>query len=291
MAALGDLMRSYVASRVKRGELSKAAARNTRSTLSSFVRSVGETRDPATLTRRHVERWMEEGEYAASSRRTRFGCLRVFTAWLVREGFCEKDPCQDVPAPRAPRFLPRALRDEEARALVASCPDDRWRTVILLMLHMGLRAVECERAQVGDIDLRRATMLVRGKGYEGEGSRVLPIPEEAVIALDRWIYGQALRAGPLFPRWSDPTRPISAAYISKWVSRIMDEAGIKKGAYDGRSAHGLRHTMAQSVLDQTGNVEVVRQALGHAELSSTQIYLRGWTGQLGEALEGRRYSP
>jgi integrase len=273
-----------------RGELGKGAARNHRSTLTSFTQMVGKGRDPATLTRRHVERWMGVGHYAASTRRTRFTQLRLWFDWLMREGYCRRNPCDDIPTPKAPKFLPRSLRDDECRLVVAACPDDRWRTIVLLMLHLGLRAIEIERAQVGDIDLRRGVMLVRGKGYEGAGSRALPLPDEARSAVDRWIIGENLRAGPLFPRWGDPTTPISAGYVSKWVSKIMDEAGVKSGAYDGRSAHALRHTMAQSGLESCGNVETVRQALGHANLSTTQVYLRGWTAGLTEAMSGRHYT-
>ena len=142
-------------------------------------------------------------------------------------------------------------------------PDQRAELIVALMFHMGLRCVEVSRLRAMDYDPAAAVMVVTGKFSD---QRKLPVPAPVVAALAGW--GRGGGSG------RDTLVGISANTISKLVSAWMGAAGLKAGAYDGVSAHALRHTMASNMLDRCGNVHTVQGALGHQSLATTERYLR-----------------
>ena len=158
------------------------------------------------------------------------------------------------------------------------------------MLQLGLRRVEVSRAEVGDIDFRKSTMLVRGKGADGGISAALPLTDEVREALRLYVSTEGLTAGPLFLDRRGTGRGISAAHVGMLVVEAFREAGVKSHNGDGRSAHALRHTCAQDLFDAGVETRVVQKVLRHASIRNTEIYLRGEVGGLREAMEGRRYS-
>jgi integrase/recombinase XerC len=177
--------------------------------------------------------------------------------------------------------------DAFARLVHVVVGDLRGRAIVELMVGMGLRCIEVATVQVGDYDPRRRTMRVVGKGGH---RRVLPVPAGTARAVDAYLQSGGITYGPLIRSKNDPAAGITPLYLSTMVSRWMRAAGIKGARFDGVSAHALRHTCASDVLDRSGSLVVVQEMLGHADLNTTRIYLRGaGLDEMREAMEGRDY--
>lgn len=277
----------YVRERVARGELTRETGLQYESRLLDFVRSFPPGVPPA---RRHVERWLEREGLSDHYRRARLSAARVFTRWCVLNGHLIADPCLGIPLPRLSDPLPRYLSAEEMSRLMACCSDNRTRLAALLMVQELLRRGEVARIQVGDIDLGKRILSVRGKGGRGNITRREPISDETHDALRAYLAETRCHAGPLFRSRRDVHDSVSGATIGEDVTLAMLRAGVKQFAFDGRSPHALRHTGAQDLADAGVEMRVVQKALGHKTIRSTELYVRGDVNGLREAMAGRRYS-
>jgi len=169
---------------------------------------------------------------------------------------------------------------DQVEALLAQAVDNRERLMILLGCQEGLRVGEIASLQIGDIDFMDRSMTVIGKG---DKERALPITDEAWSALLAYLAECPAHAGPLIRSQRRPTRGISAQYISETIRATMVRAGVPA------TAHALRHTMATDMLTGGADLVLIQQALGHASLSTTQIYLGRSVKDLRKAMAGRRY--
>ncbi len=176
-------------------------------------------------------------------------------------------------------------------ALLAACPDQRARLIVVLMAQCGLRAGDLARVRVDDIDFARRRMDVRAKGGGGDVTHTVPVPAEAWGMIDSWLRGR--RRGPLIANERRNTlTAVTGAHLSRLVRGWMREAGVKHAPWDGVSAHALRHTCAQDMLDGGASVDEVRAVLGHRTCATTELfYLRCEPRGLAAAIEGRHYLP
>src|SRR5690606_13059056 len=189
--------------------------------------------------------------------------FRGFARWLVATGRVKSDPTVGIRSPRQPRHLPRALTRCQSTRVVAACPDTRARLMVLLMLQEGLRRGEVAAIQTGDVDLARLELDVRGKGGGGAVTRRLPISDETQRALDAYLAECPPVAGPLIRSYRDPQAGVSAPTVGRIVADVMARAEVKQRPRDGRSAHALRHSCANDMLDGPADVHQVQAALGH----------------------------
>lgn len=289
MGTLTDLHVRYLAERIARGEIGARTAKGMRYSLRSFDRSFG-ARPLGQLKRRAVLRWLEQvGHLSPATRRNHLSAVRGFCRWLVNEGLIGEDPTAGIDRVRQPRSVPRALRHQDLARLFAALPDLRAQLIVTLMLEAGLRCVEVSRLDWEDWDPVAATITVRGKsGHE----RVLPVTTTLGRVLDAWSAEAGVVAGPMVRQARRRNQRLSAETVSTYVSRWMSLAGLKRGRWDGVSAHALRHTAASDVLDACQDLRVVQAMLGHQHLATTSIYLRRASlGQMREAMEGRTYAP
>lgn len=287
---LFPLIEQYVGGRRRRGEINRHTAKNLRYQLHTLDKSFGR-RPMEQFKRRAIERWMETtGHLAPETRRNLLGAVKAFSRWLVEEGVIEADPTEKIPRIRRPRTVPRALPSADVGQLLDVAPDQRARLIVALMVGCGLRCIEVSRLNIEDYDPAARTLSIEGKGGH---QRVLPVPGFVHHELSGYLNVAGIpKGGPLIRAERPPYRGLAAETISLYVSRWFEEAGIKHGPYNGRSAHALRHTCASDVLDGGADLRTVQELLGHAELSSTAIYLRrAHIGQLREAMEGRDYGP
>jgi site-specific recombinase XerD len=253
--------------------------------LARFAQATGDP-DTADLTGEHVDVWWRSiAHLAPGTLRQNHSLVRCFLAWLRACGHLDGDPIAAIAAPREPRRVPQTIPPADVDAMRHACTNMRDRAVIELAWGIGLRCVEVSRLQVGDVDWRDRLVIVRGKGGNND---VLPLPERVGWVLDAYLSEHPATAGPLVRdlRWH--RHPLSAAWVSQLVARIATDAGVKRGAYDGRGAHGLRRTCATELLDSGANIRQVQAVLRHASLSSTERYLRRSTAQeLRGVMEGR----
>jgi site-specific recombinase XerC len=251
----------YVSERLARGEITAATARQLRWRLAGLVRC---TPDLAVseLRREHVLAWEATiGWQRPASRRAYLSTVRTFCRWCIDEELLEVDPTARLARVREPRRLPRALSDAQMARLALVLPDARARLVVALMGRLGLRCAEVARLSVGDWDTAAGSLFVCGKG---ENERLVAVPDDVERALRAHLSG----------RDEGPVVSGTAATLGRQVSVWMGQAGLKSGPHDGMSAHALRHTAASNALDRCGNVRVVQELLGHANLATTDRYLR-----------------
>jgi integrase/recombinase XerD len=216
---------------------------------------------------------LREG-YGARSNARLLSCLRHFYRWLLRERSIVEDPTALVESPRLPRSLPKAPSEGEVEALLAApdltVPEGlRDKAMLELLYATGLRVSELVGLGVDEVNLRQGAVRVRGKGGK---DRLVPLGDEAQHWLGRWLAGPraellARRASPaLFVtrRGSGMTR--QAFWLR--IKRLAAVAGIARPI----SPHGLRHAFATHLLNHGADLRAVQLLLGHASLSTTQIY-------------------
>lgn len=224
----------------------------------------------ATRLRVHVLRMNRAGLSPRTVQR-HVAALRSFFAFLVRSGRLSADPSAALVAPRAPRSLPRFVPEEEMETLLdGAWPEGegatRDRAVLELFYATGMRLSELVGLHREDLDLRRLTVRVRGKGNK---ERVLVFGEKARGALEAHLAelrkgGVALQ-GPLFPGRKGPLSPRT---VQRIVARHLGRL-VRAG---GRHPHVLRHSFATHMLDRGADIRAIQELLGHSSLGTTQIY-------------------
>lgn len=235
-----------------------------------------------------IERFIASRQDSAPSyQRSAYVVSRSFCTWLRRTGKIKVNPTDDIPAPKKPHAVPRALSTEDVATLFASLPDQRARTVISLMVQEGLRCLEVAGLEWSDIDLVHRTMILRGKGGH---ERLIPITDATLAELNKLQRdGNRRRGGGPVIR-SVRGGKLASTTISDYVSRWMKAAGIWGDQWDGTSAHALRHTAASDVYRTTRDPVLVQAMLGHQNLDTTRIYLRHANlDDMAAGMAGRSY--
>ncbi|MGC8666506.1 MAG: tyrosine recombinase XerC [Chthonomonadales bacterium] len=221
--------------------------------------------------------WAQERGCRRATLARKQAALRAFFGWLRRMGRIARDPSRGLVAPRQPRRLPKFLRSAEIEALMAAPGTDpaglRDRALLELLYASGLRASEAVGLDVGDLDLEAGEVRVRhGKGGR---ERIALLGSSAVQAIEDYL---AMGRPKLASRGKG--RTCQALFLNKLGSRLSDR-GIRR-TFDRYAAsasqhlkitpHVLRHTFATHLLENGADLRVVQELLGHASLSSTQIY-------------------
>lgn len=275
----------YCAQQHAEGHWTALTTRRNRLTLLSFTVGL-----PDRWDRRHVDRWLARPDLAPATRRTRISTLRGWVRWLIEHRHIDRDPTSHVRAPKVPKGHPRWHTVDDVRTLMAHARDQRERLMVSLMAQEGLRCVEVARLRVEDVDRDAGWLRIRGKGGGGNVTREVPLTAETRRILDHHLRAEPASLSQPVVRSRVTGEALTAGTVSKILGRIYRAAGLKMGAYDGRSAHALRHTCAQHVLDRGADVRQVQALLGHQSLSTTEHYLRRRPGGLERVVAGRSYA-
>ncbi len=224
---------------------------------------------------------------AAATRKRRAVAVRSLYAFLRDEDVLEVDPAADVAVPSAPSGLPKALSEAEISSLFAAVVGDdvvarRDRAVLEVMYGSGLRISETIGLSLADVDLAERMMRVLGKGSK---ERVVPIGRMAKDALVAWLDPDARGSlRPARPRRDDDAalfvnrrgRRLSRQGLWGIIRRHADAAGLGERC----TPHVLRHSCATHLLDHGADIRTVQELLGHASVSTTQIYTKVSTERL-----------
>jgi integrase/recombinase XerD len=214
------------------------------------------------------------GRYAASSVARAVAAVRTFHRFLVREAGAGVDPSAGVSRPKVPRRLPRPLRLREVEALLSAPPVDsprglRDRALLETMYGAGVRVSELTGLDVDDLDLDEGSVRVFGKGRK---ERIVPLGRPATAALASYL----TRARPALARSTSG----AALFLNhrgrrltrQSVHHVVERAGAAAGVADRVSPHVLRHSFATHLLEGGADIRIVQELLGHALLSTTQVY-------------------
>jgi integrase/recombinase XerC len=201
----------------------------------------------------------------------RLSAVRTFLNYLIETGVLKSNAGVHVQAPKAPRRLPATLDADQVASLLAISGDDpltlRDRAILELFYSSGLRLAELVGLNLGDVDAADRTVRVLGKGSK---MRIVPVGRQALAALNDWlaVRAQLARGGEpaLFVgRRGDRVSP-------RTVQKRVNEWAKRQGTPTGVHPHMLRHSFATHVLESSRNLRAVQELLGHASLSTTQIY-------------------
>jgi len=197
--------------------------------------------------------------------------VRRFYHFLMREGRADANPALDIPAPKSPRKLPKALDVDEIGQLMRPTGDDpltlRDAAMLELMYSSGLRLAELVGLNLDDVDREDAQLRVTGKGSK---QRDLPVGRMALKALAAWLKVRANLARPEERALFVNRR--GTRLSARSVQKRFRERGLTAGLERGVHPHMLRHSFASHMLESSGDLRAVQELLGHADISTTQIY-------------------
>jgi integrase/recombinase XerD len=278
--------------RVERGLApnSLAAYRRDLHRYAAYLRRRGVT-DPATVGEAEVAEYVEQLKQARDDEgRPRFApssvaralvAVRSFHRFCLDEGYLASDPSEEVGAPRVPQGIPKALTEAEVDALLGAVAGDaprdlRDRAILETLYATGVRISELVGLDRRDLDLEDALVRVFGKGSK---ERVVPVGSSARAVLEDYLR----RGRPELERPATRTRvPGDPLFLNARGGRltrqgcwkIVTAAGDRVGLEGRLSPHVLRHSCATHMLERGADIRVVQELLGHASLSTTQVYTK-----------------
>ena len=207
----------------------------------------------------------------------RLSALRQFFKFLLTEGIRADDPTAVIDAPRQGRPLPKILSEAEVTQLIETARADespegvRLSAMLELMYASGLRVSELVALPLGTVARGDRAIVVRGKG---DKERLVPLGAQALRAVRDY-----LTVRPLFlakgqvSRWLFPSRAASGHLTRMRCGQLLKDLAVKAGVDPAKlSPHVLRHAFATHLLSHGADLRSVQQMLGHADISTTQIY-------------------
>jgi integrase/recombinase XerD len=217
---------------------------------------------------------MREDGLASSSIRRWLSSIRGYFAFLLEEGVLDSDPSERLEAPRSGRALPDVLSVEEVnRILEATDPDDpmhwRDRSILEVLYATGMRVSELVGLKTADVELDEGLCAVFGKGSK---ERLVPLGGPARRCLRRYLrevrpgLDQGKGDGRVF--LNRRGRPLTRATVWNLVKKYAARAGVRRTV----SPHTFRHSFATHLLEGGADLAAVQELLGHADISTTQIY-------------------
>jgi integrase/recombinase XerC/integrase/recombinase XerD len=272
-----------------------AAARTRRAygiDLGQFARWAGaQSLAPEQIGPKAVRRYiahLSAGNAAPATTARKLAALRALFSSQREHGRISQNPADLVSTPRRPSHLPRVLSARDTAELLDGIPagsslELRDRALFELAYSCGLRAEEIVSLKTGDVDHDSEQLRVEGKGRK---TRLLPVGEPALAAVT--LYAERARPALLDPASQDAKdalflsksgRPLGTSDVRrrlrKWTGRV--------GVGGGSSPHALRHSFATHLLDGGADLRSIQELLGHASVSSTQIYTRVESARLKRA--------
>lgn len=220
----------------------------------------------------HIRRFVAQLHAQGLSGKT---LARMLSAWrgfyryLARDVGFTNNPCQGLRAPKSAKTLPHALSPDEANRLMQISTDLpqalRDKAILELLYSSGLRLSELAGLQVSEVDIENATVRVTGKGNK---TRIVPVGSHALIAIRAWLGEREKTASSSALFVNRNGKPISARAIEYLVNKWAVKQGISSHVHP----HVLRHSFASHLLQSSGDLRAVQEMLGHASISTTQVY-------------------
>lgn len=261
--------------------------------LREYLAGSGTSPTLAALETRSIRSWMSQQHAQGAAPRSvsrRLSAVRSFCRFLCRQGTMERNPAEGLRGPRSGSRLPHFLESKQVTALLAIPPANtvqglRDRALLETCYSAGLRVAELVAIDLDDVDLDQGIVRVRGKGRR---ERLAPLGRFAVRAISHWLaVRSSIAAKPNAPaRSASPPPGQRAMFLNKSGGRLSTRSVgrllqkyLGPSGLDGRtSPHTLRHSFATHLLDHGADIRTVQELLGHASISTTQIYTH-LTGQ------------
>lgn len=215
--------------------------------------------------------WRHRQGIGGRSLQRNLSATRAFYRYLIGEGVAQHNPAEGVQAPKSPKILPKLLDVDQAAQLLEIDDKDplaiRDKAILELMYSSGLRLSELVMLNIDSLDLVDAVVTVVGKGKK---TRVVPIGKQARKAIEQWFKCRDKMAND----------EEFAVFVSQRGNRISRRSiqqrlklwAMKQGITNHVNPHMLRHSFASHLLESSGDLRAVQELLGHADISTTQVY-------------------
>ncbi len=226
------------------------------------------------LTRKDLREWLIDlagANLSENSKRRLISALRGFYKFLQFDGHIKKSPAEDLIAPQKGVYLPKFLNENDIEVLFA-VPDVlgetglRDRAILELMYACGLRVSEAVDLKIGDIDIDAGILTCKGKGSK---TRRIPVGKSAIEWVKNYLIlrrkKENVEINNLFV--TSLGRKVNRQIIFKFIKEYAEKAEL-----EDVSPHTLRHSFATHLIQHSADIRSVQQLLGHADISTTQIY-------------------
>jgi site-specific recombinase XerD len=240
----------------------------------------------AEVTTEHVRDFLDDhwGEAAPATRANRLSIVNSFFTWAVEEGRLDVNPAARIKPPKRRNVERQAYRPDLIHTLIRAQPDLRDQIALQMLGRLALRKNELRLLRLGDFDLAHGTVTVHGKGGK---IVVLPIGfAELKADLDVYVIGRDPAEHLLYPK-RHTDRPMDHASVHRWFKQCLQRAGLP----DTIRIHELRHSAADNLWRQTGNLMLAQQLLRHSSVATTQVYLHPNRDDLAAALAALKEAP
>jgi len=273
--------------RVEKG-LSRATVSSYAADLKRFNESFpkqGQLADPNTV-RRHLDSLYKAGLSSRSIAR-HLTTLRNLYQFLVERGIVDSDPTANIAAPRQWQSLPKYLNKGQVDDLLGGCDESRPqglrdRAMLELLYATGMRVSELCRVRVSDVEMNMGFVRVVGKGNK---HRIVPVGKPALQAIDRYRADGRLQ---LLKGRSSPFLFVTSrggAMTRQGFWKLLGGYGKKAGIFHDLTPHVVRHTFATHLLEGGADLRSVQTMLGHADISTTQIYTHVMRSRLRKTVD------
>lgn len=226
------------------------------------------------LTRKDLREWMMDlssERLSENSKRRMVSALRGFYKFLMFDGYIKKNPAEDLDAPQKGFYLPKFLNQTEIENLL-SVPDVsqeiglRDRAILELMYACGLRVSEVVDLRISDVEIDAGILTCKGKGSK---TRKIPVGKSAVEWLKSYLVLRRRKENTEIQNLfvSSLGKPINRQAIFNFIKEYAEKIDLKEV-----SPHTLRHSFATHLVQNSADIRSVQQMLGHADISTTQIY-------------------
>lgn len=240
--------------------------------------------------------WLAGQGLAPRSQARKLSSLRRFFRFLFEEGDRKDDPTSKLEGPKAGRDVPDVLSREELSCLIEACGEDvRLRCLVELLYGAGLRVSELVSLKLGNLPRRKANrwettdIIVRGKGGK---DRLCPLGKPALDAILAWleVREESLPKGTLkrggAAAFLFPSRGAGMHLTRRRLGQMLKDLALEAGLDPARvHPHALRHAYATHLLQGGADLRSVQTLLGHADISTTEIYTHVLQDELAELLE------
>jgi integrase/recombinase XerC len=243
----------------------------------SFLSSLGPDEDPVAVTSHDIRAWivsMIDNDYSTVSVHRKISCLRVFYRYLRKEGIIKSDPLEKVVLPKRKKTIPVFVEEAAMNNLLDNYVfgEDfagiRNRTIIEMLYLTGMRRSELTGLLSIDVDLSEGSVKVTGKRNK---QRIIPVIKSFIPHLEEYIRVRDESVPKSNGGWFFITEKGNKLY-DKYVYNTVNSYLAMVTTIEKKSPHILRHTFATHMLNHGADLNSIKELLGHANLSATQVY-------------------
>jgi integrase/recombinase XerC len=253
----------------------------------AFLESLGHSALATDVTSAEVRAWivyMMDNNISAVTVHRKISCLRIFYKWMRKEGLINHNPLEKVVLPKRKKKLPVFVGEDSLENLLDNYEfgDDfagiRNRTIIEMLYLTGMRRAELIGLSLGDVDLQSGVVKVTGKRNK---QRIIPLIDSFKGRLEEYIKARERGFDRPLDDWFFITDKGNKLY-DKFVYNIVKRYLTMVTTIEKKSPHVLRHTFATHMLNHGADLNSIKELLGHANLSATQIYTHNTFEKLKE---------